>query len=307
MGANVQGPSLVRVPDWIDRPLGAYYLYFADHKGQYIRLAYADALVGPWRTHEAGSLQLRHSLFLTTPPEVPDDWRAGQRRSGAGLAQADRVAGVESPMQDATAPHIASPDVHVDHRRRRIVMYFHGLEGFSKQVSRVALSADGIRFDACPEILGRPYFRVFRHRGLCYALAMPGCLYRSRDGLTGFEPGPCLFASTMRHSAVLLRGDRLYVFWTRVGDAPERILVSTIELRGGWDSWQASEPQSVLRPQARWEGANLAYAPSVRGAINRPANQLRDPCVYEEDGRVYLLYAVAGEHGIAIAEVTLAP
>jgi len=34
-------------------------------------------------------------------------------------------------------------------------------------------------------------------------------------------------------------------------------------------------------------------------------NQLRDPTVYEENGRVYLLYAVAGESGIAIAEVKL--
>jgi hypothetical protein len=33
MGSNIQGPSLIRVPDWIDNPLGKYYLYFADHRG----------------------------------------------------------------------------------------------------------------------------------------------------------------------------------------------------------------------------------------------------------------------------------
>ena len=44
MGANVQGPSLIRVPDWVKNPLGRYYLYFADHKGSYIRLAVADAV-----------------------------------------------------------------------------------------------------------------------------------------------------------------------------------------------------------------------------------------------------------------------
>ena len=38
-----------------------------------------------------------------------------------------------------------------------------------------------------------------------------------------------------------------------------------------------------------------------------PANQLRDPAIYEEDGRVYLLYAVAGERGIALAEVHVSP
>jgi hypothetical protein len=36
-------------------------------------------------------------------------------------------------------------------------------------------------------------------------------------------------------------------------------------------------------------------------------NQLRDPAVFDENGRTFLLYAVAGESGIAIAEVTFQP
>jgi len=32
-------------------------------------------------------------------------------------------------------------------------------------------------------------------------------------------------------------------------------------------------------------------------------NQLRDPAIFEENDQVFLLYAVAGESGIAIAEV----
>ena len=39
IGQNIQGPSLIRVPDWVENRLGNYYLYFADHKGRYIRLA----------------------------------------------------------------------------------------------------------------------------------------------------------------------------------------------------------------------------------------------------------------------------
>ena len=42
IGENIQGPTALRVPDWVQNPLGRYYLYFADHKGLYIRLAYAD-------------------------------------------------------------------------------------------------------------------------------------------------------------------------------------------------------------------------------------------------------------------------
>ena len=48
IGNNIQGPSAIRVPDWVDNKLGEYYLYFADHKGTYIRLAYADQVQGPW-------------------------------------------------------------------------------------------------------------------------------------------------------------------------------------------------------------------------------------------------------------------
>jgi hypothetical protein len=46
-------------------------------------------------------------------------------------------------------------------------------------------------------------------------------------------------------------------------------------------------------------------APSRRGSINEPVNQLRDPAIFEEDGRVYLLYSVAGERGIALARVEI--
>ena len=59
------------VPDWVAAPLGEYYLYFADHKESYIRLAYADDLKGPWMVHPPGSLQLADSLFLTEPPDAP--------------------------------------------------------------------------------------------------------------------------------------------------------------------------------------------------------------------------------------------
>jgi hypothetical protein len=46
-GENINGPSLLRVPEWVERPLGKYYLYFAHHQGAYIRMAYADELAGP--------------------------------------------------------------------------------------------------------------------------------------------------------------------------------------------------------------------------------------------------------------------
>jgi hypothetical protein len=40
----------------------------------------------------------------------------------------------------------------------------------------------------------------------------------------------------------------------------------------------------------------------AKSPINSDA-QLRDPAIFEENGRIYLFYAVAGESGIAIAEL----
>lgn len=303
MGGNIQGPSMIRVPDWVADPLGRYYLYFADHKGSYIRLAYADAPAGPWRVHRAGSLDLADSLFPTTPP-APEPASEGDVLPGRAP---DGTPGIPDPMEDATTPHIASPDVHVDHDRRCIVMYFHGLAGWRTQRSRVATSTDGLKFKALPELLGPSYFRVFRHGGATYALAMPGILLRSATGFRNFERGPVLFPGGLqRHTAVMLRGDTLHVFWTRVGDVPERILHSTVDLGGDWRGWRAEGEAEVLRPEEEWEGGTLPAERSWRGAVNIPVRQLRDPCVFEENGRAWLLYAVGGEAGIAIAELSAA-
>jgi hypothetical protein len=301
IGVNIQGPSLIRVPDWVVGRLGEYYLYFADHKGSYIRLAYANTLTGPWHVHPPGSLHLAESGFLTEPPTPAADELAAfeQRYRASGAAISHDV------LAEITTPHIASPDVHVDAVGRRIVMYFHGLEGVGHQVTRVATSANGIDFEARPEVLGRSYFRVFQHHAMTYALAMPGQLYRSRDGLSGFAPGPVLFNPNMRHAAVLKRGDALLVFWTQVGDVPERILLSRIDLAGDWRLWKDGAPVEVLCPERSWEGADAPLTPSVRSTAYGQVNQLRDPAIFEESGRVFLLYAVAGESGIAIAEMFL--
>ncbi len=263
MGSNINGPSLIKVPDWLENPLGRYYLYFASHRGKYIRLAYADQLEGPWRTYEPGTLKLEETCCRN---------------------------------------HIASPDVHVDEEKREIRMYFHGSteEG---QRTFVAISRDGIHFKSLPRPLGPAYFRVFRWNGYYYALASKGRFYRSISGLTPFEKGPTLFTRRMRHGAVKVDGNILYVFYSNKHDCPERILLSKIELAPDWMSWKASEPVTILEPEMEYEGADLPLKPSESGWAPERVRQLRDPAVFCENGRTYLLYTVAGEHGIAIAEL----
>ncbi len=299
IGDNIQGPSLIKVPDWVDAPLGRYYLYFADHKGAYIRLAYADDLVGPWQIHVPGSVQIAESHFLTQPPAVTpekaDGIRATFAKSGVRI--------LHDIIEEVTTPHIASPDVHVDAARQQIIMYYHGLEGVGHQTTRVATSVDGINFTTQPQALGKTYWRAFHWDNYVYALAMPGQLYRSRDPFNGFEEGPLLFNPNMRHSAVLVRGDTLHVFWTQVGDMPEHIKHSTIELSADWQGWQVEGSDEVVRPEREYEGALAQLEPSVRSTAYGVVNQLRDPAIFVEGENVYLLYAVGGEAGIALARI----
>lgn len=272
-GENINGPSLIRVPDWVENPLGSYYLYFAHHQGKYIRLAYSDSIVGPWTIAHEGSLRLEQTGCI--------------QEEGA---------------------HVASPDVHVDNAEKRIIMYYHCPVDVSesetgRQRTLAAVSSDGRHFEAQPDKLGNSYFRVFKLGDLTYALGMPGVFYRSENPLSQFERGPILFTEDMRHSAVTVRGDVLFVFYTDVGENPERILVSEIIIKDDWMTWEESSPVVVLEPEFEWEGSNLPAEPSERGFAPVRVRQLRDPALFEEDGRMYLLYAVAGESGIAIAEI----
>jgi hypothetical protein len=69
--------------------------------------------------------------------------------------------------------------------------------------------------------------------------------------------------------------------------------------------WKITEPFELLRAEKTWEGGNLPPYPSIESAINTPVNQLRDPFIYKEGKKFYLLYAVRGENGIAIADLVI--
>ena len=299
IGENIQGPSLIAVPAWIPNRLGDYYLYFADHKGRYIRLAYADELLGPWVVHVPGSLQLEQSHFPTEPLELDDEMLESLKRRAAQ----NETRLPHDLHKELTTPHIASPDVHVDEEKRRVVMYFHGLQSPGNQLTRVATSRDGIAFEARPETLARSYLRVFRYRGSTYGMAMPGQLYRSDDNGANFEEGPRIFNADMRHFGLWVNDDVLHVFWTQVGHTPERILASTIDMSRPFESWAESDAIEVMRPERPWEGSGAPLEPSIRSVAYGHVNQLRDPAVFAEKGHIYLLYAVAGEAGIGIAEL----
>ena len=275
LGENINGPSLIRVPPWVEQPLGRYYLYFAHHAGKFIRLAYADRLSGPWKIYEPGTLRVEEA----------------------------------SRCYD----HVASPDMHVDGAGREILMYFHcpadsaGGVDIGQQKTFLAASRDGLRFRADTQPLGPAYFRVFRRGEYYYTVVRAGALLRSHDMRSPFEPGPTLIGGSssqfLRHAAVYVQGDVLRVYYSRIGDRPERILLSEARLSSDWVQWRATPPATVLSPDQDYEGVDRPLEISRPDEARGPVRQLRDPAIFREGPRTYLIYSIAGESGLAIAEL----
>ena len=113
-------------------------------------------------------------------------------------------------------------------------------------------------------------------------------MLRSRDMRAPFEPGPTLIPADagrlLRHAAVDLRGDLLRVYYSRIGDRPERILVSETRLTPDWRAWRASPPVDVLTPERDYEGHALPLEVSAPDEAPGRVRQLRDPGIFSENG-----------------------
>ena len=304
LGDNINGPSIIRVPDWVERPLGRYYMYFAHHMGAFIRLAYADRIEGPWRIHEPGVVPVANTAFYRPQPDPPENL-------------------------ENFYTHVASPEIYVDHTNRRLVMWFHGWftegqrwpvgeaaarawaqkNGYG-QYTQSAESRDGLSFVTQPPITRTSYLRVFPHDGRLYGMARLGLLLRSPDASAAFQPGPNPFAGgpyagRVRHVAVLQRGATLFVFFTAIGDDPERVMMTTIDATGDWTAWRPRKRSRSFGPKRPTNARTLPGGPSAAGDVKGPVKQLRDPAVFEDGGRTFLFYSICGEQGIAAAELEL--
>lgn len=284
LGDNIDGPSVIKAPAWLKHPLGKYYMYFAHHRGTYIRLAYADRPAGPWHIYKPGTLRL-------------------------------------SQMQQCHN-HVASPDAFNDSVHQRLLLYFHCPDESVKvrrarpyeQVTHVATSKDGLHFNPVQRGFASPYMKVFRWGGYTYGLAMSdkksaypiwkrsGEFYRSATGLPPFKAGPRII-DEMRHCGLVRIGHFLHIFYTFVGDDPERIYYTQVDLRPAWTEWTATAPIEVLKPERAYEGGDLPLARSRGGMSEGRERALRDPAILDDNGQLYLYYTVAGENGIAVARV----
>lgn len=268
IGENLNGPTVIRVPKWIPNPLGKYYMYFGHHGGTFIRLAYADHPEGPWTVHSPGCLDLAEAPQLYS--------------------------------------HIASPEIVIEDETQQMRMYFHGPGGqIWWQETAVAFSKDGLHFDVQPGVLAPFYLRVFRWKGRWLGIARDGgntsLLLESPDGLQPFYRKRAIFQRS-RHVGLYLQGDTLWAFYSCIGDAPERILVSRVELKGPVEEWEFPDGTDLMRPRLDWEGINFPLAPSrPSAAINK--RQIRDPFIFEEEDQFYMYYCAAAESCLGVVRL----
>ena len=283
---NINGPSVVRTPAWMPDPPGRYLLFFAHHIGESIRLASADEITGPWQV-------------------VDND-----------------VINVADTPSDGAA-HVASPDVHLDERNERFVMYLHGTVPASvgdhlpcwgvyptmNQKSMVATSDSGRHFTLVEPIIGvaPSYLRMFNCVDAWFGVAMPSQIVRSQDGLRDFEYGRSLFDDDeIRHCGLRYHADsdQLDVLFTRAGEAPERIYRCEVDVSGDWTDWTPGTPIEVMRPVHPWEGADMPTEPTPRGPAFSMQNGLRDPYILDDPSGAWLFYAAAGENALGVTPLT---
>lgn len=254
---NVNGPSVIKVPDFVKNKLGKYYMYFAHHAGDHIRLTYADKVEGPWTLYKPGA----HKLSNTS-----------------------------------CRNHIASPDVHV--RDGKIVMYYHG-DHFKGQSTFVAESEDGIKFVNKKGPITPFYHREFDYLGQTYAICKNKNINSQIFKKVDQEYKPEFeFLPKSRHTAVYVDGKDLFIFYTVVEEAPERIYVMRIH------NWEVVDNYELTRPDLSFEGADQPLTPSRFGMAHGFSNQLRDPCTFVDEDRLYLFYSYGGESGITFGELT---
>ncbi|MDF7809162.1 hypothetical protein P4E94_17075 [Pontiellaceae bacterium B12219] len=326
-GENINGPSVIRIPDWIAPehradPSAIYYLYFAHHDGEYIRMAWAADIAGPWSLYDVGtgvSLGDRGVLDLGgTTMDV-----------GNGIVIPDN--------------HLASPNAHVDDVNQRIILYFHNGPGLTvdgeeltgAQKTFVATSDYGLEFagNVEPVFLGNSYFAVFHYDGNIYALDNGASIYKARDASNPWTPpsgwdfnadlwlnGGNAYEEDLaddgydsgdlrvRHTGVWVDGDTLYTFYSRRGvTPPERLMLSVTDLSASsnYEDWDPSyPPEEIYRAQPGWEGGQFEILDSETSAAPENVNQLRDPYPFvDADGSMYLFYAGCGEDALGVVHL----
>ena len=278
---NINGPTLVEFECPLFPKLRLYLMYFGHHKGKYIRVAWAFSPTGPFRR-----------VPLVRPLLLRD--RFGERKG-----------------------HVASPEVRTVGGKR--YMFAHSPSRHfrpGKQITYMSRLRLGVVCSRPKPIDLPSYARFFSLNGDMHAITNGADVFKldsnsletrqlDVDKSRLLVPESQDVIERVRHPQILAWLGHTLCFYTRVGDAPERVFVSLLEAKNP-EEIMFSTPIELLRPREDYEGAHHNIEPSKSGISRRPENALRDPFVGEFGGQHFLYYSTAGEKGIACAELDVA-
>jgi hypothetical protein len=226
-------------------------------------------------------------------------------------------------------------------------VYGHGCAGseYRRQATYVRTSTDGLTWELPPNnsnhhaadenqrgLLFDDIFYLtapIEVNGWFYAIGKTqedsvgsSILCRSRSLRGPFERGP-LLARGMRHLDVHLvehsNKSHIVFFYTLIGDAPERILLGSLEMHDvdDWQSWRLLPGPTILMPTLEFEHGNANITiPSKSGSAGCQAlAQFRDPSFLPDMGdsvsshdrhlKGTLFYTVQGERAFAASKLDI--
>lgn len=322
-GRNINGPCLVKLPSWLKKservsPKARYYLYFAHHKGRYLRLAWAEKVTGPYHLVQDSPLYgTKENAVFHLDSET---WPIGKT---------------------SIRGHVASPIVIVDDEHKEFKLYFHAptrLNSTGKNIGQktfFATSENGLDFkeNVAECYLGDFYFSPFEKDGRWYAFANHGYFYQApatgeaccteakdlekalwkerRDFFDETIASYCRENEiepllSVRHLAQIEKDGRLHILFSCREDDPERIYHVSCDLKkGNFDTWKPGKMELVMKAEEEWEGSLLQSGKSRGGSAKKALNEVRDPFIYQEKDELYLLYCAGGEKGIGIARLII--
>ncbi|KAI2491538.1 hypothetical protein MHU86_23015 [Fragilaria crotonensis] len=267
---NMNGPTIIRQGS-------IYHLFVSGHTGgTTIRRFEASSLEGPW--HEA-ILKL--------------------------------------PSLDKCAAGLHSPDVVLFHGKYYMYAHLHSCQDVKGKQATIVLTSTDLAHWELPRktaYAAKEYFytRVFLHNNIFYAIAksqenpVGSMVLLSSDSPLGPFQYVKTFVEGVRNVSLHQKGDRLFVFYSLIGDLPERILLGVIHLNAVAE-WRLRPGPIILEPLHDGDLVPSEAGPAPCAAVP----QLRDPFFVpdsnegESELRGILFFTVRGELAIGAARLQI--
>ena len=264
--SNICNPCLIEVPHWCKNKLGKYYLFYADHGGEFIKLAYSDNLFSNWKKKKDGVLNI------------------------------DKFSNAIN--------HIASPEIYIDNTKQEIILFTHSHSKSRKgQWTYASKSKDALNFEVVNDLPLAPfYFRIFKYKNFFYGITKGGSLWKTKNFFNKFTQCHNLFDKersteilhnyfgAVRHISFIIENNILFIFYTRIGDKPERIYYSKVNLTIDEKEWFFDTENELIRPEFDFEGVNIKLTKSEPGDSSKPENALRDPHIIKICNNYFITY-----------------